>query len=589
MTAPMSFLDLCRFNGPPEQFWKAFLVFVGKQLGASASAICVHTDSGWQQQTDPIPIELPSDFCEKCCQQGSAEFVSSDNPTTQLLGIKLEQETNPPLVAVFQVAAKSKQQLRAKLQQLKPFAVGPALYQQFHTSSQAEGKLSFFAELLELLQQLNGCDHFLAAAMQLVNTLQNQWHCSRVSLGWLETGYIKLQAISQMENFEEKMELVGKLEAALEEAFDQDTEVFYPADQGAVNHDHSIYARQQQTDHLISLPLRLNGEVCAVLCCERQQQPFSEAEQIELRLLLDQAVPRLAALKAQSRPVLYKVRDALKKLAEGLFGPQHSLLKLCAISFLLLLLAAVLIKIPYRIETPIILRSKDVRQVSAPVDGYIEQVHVELGQRVEQDQLLLTLDNRDLHLEESAAVAEQLRYLREAEKARARGSLIDMKIAQAQTDQAKARLDLIRHRLQQLDLRASISGFIVEGDLTELNGAPVTKGDPLFKIARHEQLFVELKIAERDIHELTVGQTGELALIGRPEQKFPVVLEQIDPVAQSDETGNSFLATGQTYQTQADWWRPGMSGHAKIEVGERSMLWVISHRTVDFLRMLLWW
>jgi hypothetical protein len=36
------------------------------------------------------------------------------------------------------------------------------------------------------------------------------------------------------------------------------------------------------------------------------------------------------------------------------------------------------------------------------------------------------------------------------------------------------------------------------------------------------------------------------------------------------------------------WWRPGMSGVAKINVGSRTFFWVIAHRTIDFLRLYFW-
>jgi hypothetical protein len=32
-----------------------------------------------------------------------------------------------------------------------------------------------------------------------------------------------------------------------------------------------------------------------------------------------------------------------------------------------------------------------------------------------------------------------------------------------------------------------------------------------------------------------------------------------------------------------------MSGVAKLEVGERRLLWVLTRRTVDFLRLTFWW
>jgi hypothetical protein len=32
-----------------------------------------------------------------------------------------------------------------------------------------------------------------------------------------------------------------------------------------------------------------------------------------------------------------------------------------------------------------------------------------------------------------------------------------------------------------------------------------------------------------------------------------------------------------------------MSGVARVGVGKRSLLWIITHRTLDFLRLRLWW
>jgi hypothetical protein len=32
-----------------------------------------------------------------------------------------------------------------------------------------------------------------------------------------------------------------------------------------------------------------------------------------------------------------------------------------------------------------------------------------------------------------------------------------------------------------------------------------------------------------------------------------------------------------------------MSGLVKLEAGKRTLFWILTHRTVDFLRLLLWW
>jgi hypothetical protein len=37
-----------------------------------------------------------------------------------------------------------------------------------------------------------------------------------------------------------------------------------------------------------------------------------------------------------------------------------------------------------------------------------------------------------------------------------------------------------------------------------------------------------------------------------------------------------------------NWWRPGMTGVAKISVGWRPLAWVATRRLIDYLRIKLW-
>ena len=83
----------------------------------------------------------------------------------------------------------------------------------------------------------------------------------------------------------------------------------------------------------------------------------------------------------------------------------------CAVLFF-----SIMVKLPYRVEAAFILRSEDVRQVSAPFDGYIDTVQVKIGQKIKQGDRLLLIDTSELLLEESAALANQIRFLREGEK-----------------------------------------------------------------------------------------------------------------------------------------------------------------------------
>lgn len=591
---------LHEFNGTPAKFWPEFMDFSSREAQAQRCVVLGKKSSGWQQFfqwskdqqrftfSETINTRL-QELAEKCLQEGQVHAQVSETELS-VLGVRLDG-LKQPTVAVYLIDTIQGISLGETLHRLQLLTNIPAIYQRHRAALLTEKELDCFTEVLDLQLILNAEDRFIAAAMTLVNEVVARYQCTRVSLGWQDSGYVRLQVVSHMERFEGKMDIVTNLEAAMEEALDQDEEILLPnpGTGKAVTRDHQSYADKQQIKHVLSLPLRHQEQAIAVLTCERDEQPFSEFDILSLRILSDQIASRLQSLKDSDRWLGAKLADGMRAFFATLVGIEHTLLKCSALLICLLILFATVIQLPYRVEAPFILRSKDVQQVSAPFEGYIEEVHVKIGQQVEKGQALLMLDSRDLLLEESSAVANQVRYLREAEKARAFGSLIDMKIASAQADQAKAQLDLVRYRLQQAELKSMISGIIVEGDLEELHGAPVNKGDILFKVARHENLFFELKIDEKDIHELAPALQGEIAFVSQPANKYQVKIDQIDPVALADDAGNHFLARAEHPAKDGKWWRPGMSGIAKIDVGQRSIIWILTHRTIDFFQMLIWW
>jgi hypothetical protein len=134
-----------------------------------------------------------------------------------------------------------------------------------------------------------------------------------------------------------------------------------------------------------------------------------------------------------------------------------------------------------------------------------------------------------------------------------------------------------------------MKGPIVEGDLKNMLGSPMRRGDVLFRLARIEELYPEIDIDERDIDHVTAGSTGEAALVSRPTIAFPIRIAQVEPAAIVKDGHNRFTVRGQFTGKAADWWRPGMSGIAKIDVGRRNVGWILTHRTIEQIRLWLWW
>ncbi len=600
---------LRRFTGHPGKFWPVFLEIATCTAGARTGVLLVsaHNSGTWKklstwpaedsQIQDPDLFSIMSSAAGQTAtsQAGSSSLrtVLNDGKKILVSGIRLDlDEVEQIHVAVFMIDDISTQEEANILSLLKMIADTPMMYQRGRTIQQSKNDNARFAGVLDLMVLLNAEKRYVAAVMTYVNEVASRYRCSRVSLGWIEDGYVRLQGISHMERFERKMDIVQTLEAAMEEAFDQDEELLLPEKvQGsAVVRDHEIYAKEQGTTYMVSIPVRIGNEPVGVLTCERNDSIFSETDVLDLRLICDQAATRLGDLKDKDRWFGARMANTVRTRMSTFFGVEHTLVKCAGLIAGVLLLICLFGTSSYRIEAPFTLRSDDVMYMPTPFDGYIDEVNVKSGQRVEQGQLLLNLDTTELLLEESAAIANHIRYSREAEKARSENELAEMKIAMALADQAKAKRDLVRHNLSRAEVKAPFSGIVVEGDLAELQGAAVNKGDVLFKISRLEKMYAELEVSESDIHEVVEGHTGEMAFVSQPHIRYPFRVETINPVADAEnETGNVFLVRCLFPEGMSDWWRPGMSGVAKIHIGKRNILWILTHRTVDFFLIHLWW
>jgi hypothetical protein len=597
---------LRRFSGMPAEFWSQFQAYIGAVTGAQRVVVLVQnkeqkwgrigewsSGGGITRSVLSFTQQIET-LAEHCARTGEvfapADRSNGNGPAAVAVRLKLHNPEDVCVAAIL-LPGGGEAAAREALVRLHLASDVPQAYQTAQAIEKARSDGEQIAAALDLSAMINAETRFLGAAMAFCNGLATRFNCDRVSLGWLQNGIIQLQAISRTETFSRQMEAAQKLECAMEEALDQDDEVVWPAaaDSPVVARDHEIFARHQRIDHLASLPLRIGDKVVAVVTCERQAALFSAEELQQMRLCCDQVARRVSDLKTRDRWFGARAATALRDQVEKLLGPEHTWAKVFAVLGVIALALLFFLPVSYRLEGNFVLRSDDVSYLTGPFDGFINEVLVRPGDVVTKGDKLAALDTSELLLEEAGALADMNRYLREAEKARAAGALADMRISQALADQAKARLEATRYRLARAVVRSPFDGVVVEGDLRERLGAPVKQGDALFKVARLETLYVEAEINERDVHDLVGRTTGEIAFVTQPRLKYPVRVTRVEPAAAPGKEGNYFLVRCALDGTPQPWWRPGMSGVCKLNVEKRSLLWIITHRTVDFLRLKLWW
>ena len=603
---------LRQFSGEPKNFWPTFLAAAAKLVSADIAVLLLGSPgknggstqgARWSKIGDwdtgsglsRVRTQFTSQL-EAIAARGltSGSFVEQTDTTsgsfTVAVRLKLSRAEDEVIFAA-QLKDFTASAANEALAHLRLVADVPMAFQQNLLAQKSRNDVEKIAAVLDLNVPVNDATKFLSAALAFCNGVASRFRCDRASLGWLEGGYIKLRAMSRTEQFNRQMAAAQALEVAMEECVDQDEEILWPSPEGVttVARDHEKFSTEQKSGNICSVPLRLDGKVVGVLTCERQNVAFTAVELQQIRLCCDQVVRRLSELKNYDRWFGARWAAHAREYFSGWLGLEHTWGKVTAIFLALVVLALFLVRVNYRVEGNFILRSDEAEYLTAPFDGYIDQVFVRAGDHVAKSQPLVSLNRSELLLDQSGALADVVRYQREAEKARAANSIADMSIANAQAQQAQARLDLVRHRLDEAVIKSTFDGVVVEGDLRERIASPVKQGDALFKVARIDTLYVEAEINERDVQEILGKSKGEIAFVTQPKIKYPVTLQIVQPAAVTKKDGNVFIVRLKPDNGAVQWWRPGMTGLCKISTEKRTLFWILTHRTLDFLRMKLWW
>ncbi len=270
-------------------------------------------------------------------------------------------------------------------------------------------------------------------------------------------------------------------------------------------------------------------------------------------------------------------------------GPEHTLLKLAAVGAAVLLMFLFFWPWPYKVAGTFRLKTADTAFIPAPFDGYLGNVPFREGDAVRGDEVILDLDQRELILEKQEIQAQLDKERNIGRVALSSSQLGDVMTSRADVEQILARLNMVERKIEQARIRAPFDGVIVSSDLHERIGKPIRKGEVLFRIAKLEGMFAEVSIPERDIENVRADAVGALAFASRPETKFPIRIERIHPAAQMVEEENVFIARVHIDAAPELWWRPGMTGVAKLRAGYRPPIWIITHKAVNQLRLKYLW
>jgi multidrug efflux pump subunit AcrA (membrane-fusion protein) len=209
---------------------------------------------------------------------------------------------------------------------------------------------------------------------------------------------------------------------------------------------------------------------------------------------------------------------------------------------------------------------------------------------VKKDQPLLKMRTYDLQLALNKAQDSALRAEAEYRKDVIAEKLADAEIAKHDLDAANADVEAYQDKINRGVIRAPFDGVILssEHDLMDERNVPKKEGDELFTIASSNSLQAEMTVGERDIQQLEVGQHGYLATLALPDEKHPFTIERIVMLPEPKDGENAFTVYAHLDATPSTMWRPGETGEARVEIQHRRLIWIWTHKFVEYLKFKLW-
>jgi multidrug resistance efflux pump len=517
-------------------------------------------------------------------------------PTHRVLACPLTAEGRPEGATVLVLPAARRVDFDEALEKLSLTSARFEAFlwrQQCMAEAQQKAKLRETLELLDAAQQ--GADAEAMGSL-MCHELQRRFGCTRVSIGMIRRGRLRLAALSGADEIDRKGAAVEAIEAAMDECADQDIEIVCPPPaeserdpaQRRVTRAHDELGRKFGPSAMLSLPLRVEGDLVGVVLLERDAaSPFPVGAVPLLRLVAEFIGPALWTRRLADRGFWAVSRDRFLDMGVAAVGPRHMGVKLVAALALAAIVGLSIPVVPGRISATTEMKATVSRTVPPPFSGYLARVNFKPGDTVKIDDVLAQMDTSELDLRKSELEAQRNAQETERDEAQAKGEMGKAKSFDAQIKATTIQIAQTNYKLSFADVKSPLDGQISRGDLEAFVGAHVEPTQSLFEIVQPKTVAV-LQVDERDIGRVKLGQRGWVVAKSIPGQKIPITVTRINPAAEAIQGANVYQVEAEVTDA-AIRLHPGTTGTARLEDGTTSGLHIILRPLIDEARMRLWW
>ena len=569
------------------------------RVTAAAAAVFYERDADGQLQPaerqvtedlEPFQEDLPSwsAWCETACRTGTIQmFLSDGRVPVGIVAVPVPVETGKPeaFCVVFDQQRGVGESVLAALQLV---ATHLTLWHERHGTGSSPAEFDALAAILEIVTSVSADRSLSQIAATIVADVKRQLSADQVVLATIDARKRRasIQAVSGLSHFDPRSPYITAIEAALDEAILHDALTAWPSPAEQAGHQalaHQQLCQAAGAETAISAPLRGGQQqirgICLCLGTRRR------LDRPEVRGFLQAAATPIGSsldLFQSAR------RSVLQRLAAGMARQWRARWLTWSLALLIGGGAILCIPWPYKIACDSVVEPVIRRYVAAPFDGRLQKANVEPGDLVRKGDVLAQLDGRELRWELAGLEAEYGRAQKQRDVAMAARNTAEAQLARLEMEQLELKMQLLRHRSGQLDVRSPLDGIVVSGDLQRVQGAPLTVGQTLFEVAPLSEMVVEVAVPEKEVTYVAAGRRVAVRLNAYPSTILDGVVRRVHPRSEIRNDDSVFVA--EVYlDNDSELLRPGMKGQAKI-VGARRMLgWILLHDAWYWLAGRLGW
>ncbi|MEM8758342.1 MAG: HlyD family efflux transporter periplasmic adaptor subunit [Planctomycetota bacterium] len=425
-------------------------------------------------------------------------------------------------------------------------------------------------------------------AFALVASLRSKFGCEQAAIGIATGSRCRVLAVSGLDEFSDRSAVGRTIRDAMGEAVDAGRGISSQTGEACGYTQHVRWLESCGPGAVASVPVEAAPGVRVVVSLRRPSDMGFRADELEqVSTLIEPYAPAFDLIRRATRSTVSHARSSAAESTKSLIGRGAWARKAAACVAVALIAWVAFGRLTYSVSTSATVEPSRVRHVAAPFGGTLEAVLVAPGDEVAAGELLAQFDVTDLWVERRRVEAEAAIARIDEDLAIAEGSAVDVALSRAERERAGARLAEIDRQIGRARVVAPFAGRVVEGDVRRRVGESLPLGEPLFMIADASEWRIEAAVPQRVADELGAGLVGTFAPAARPEAEWSVSIERVHPTPEVRGSQAVYIAEA-ALPDIPDWFKPGMEGNARIELGSKPVWWIVSNRVVDYLRLNFW-